>query len=360
MGHVANRRRVFETLAVAACVAACEPSEPALPACIGALLAHGTTLQSDREHCGACGQVCARDDACIDGQCAADRSWALWPIPELPLADDHYDIRADVVRDRITGLEWQRAVPAERIAYDQADEHCQSLELAGGGWRLPTRIELVSIVDFTRAMPAINTAAFHDTPSEPFKYAAWATSAGNAPDSPTYQIDFTKGEDVVYRDDEAASVLTHYVRCVRDVAAPKPMGEHYAIGADTTLDRQTHLRWVRAASAPCTECSLSGAIGSLPAAERYCDGLSADGYDDFRVPALVELLSIFNAHADAVGYIRVDEDAFPAERQQWDSSFFSSTTSVDTRLWVADFRTGQASDSAGARRVRCVRTEEAL
>jgi hypothetical protein len=142
---------VFETLAVAACVAACEPSEPALPACIGALIAHGTTLQSDREHCGACGQVCARDDACIDGQCAADRSWALWPIPELPLADDHYDIRADVVRDRITGLEWQRAVELQaalRRMLGNAAVHVRGeLRIAGPDPSAQYRLSVRSVDD---------------------------------------------------------------------------------------------------------------------------------------------------------------------------------------------------------------------
>ena len=108
---------------------------------------------------------------------------------------------------------------------------------------------------------------------------------------------------------------------------------------------------------PVGRSSSREAVGDCSRAERYCDELSVEGYDDFRVPTLVELLSIFDAHADATGYLRVDEGAFPGERWQWDYYFFSSTTDAETVPWVVDFLNGQALDTLGARRVRCVRTE---
>ena len=45
-----------------------------------------------------------------------------------------------------TYLYWQRLVPAPMFDWQMADAFCKGLKLAGySGWRLPTRIELVSI-----------------------------------------------------------------------------------------------------------------------------------------------------------------------------------------------------------------------
>jgi hypothetical protein len=350
-----SRPLALGMIALTTCVAGCEASETQSLFC-SALL--DTRLENDRDNCGTCGNACARDDVCLEGECGADPNWALWPIPEQPLGDEHYGVRGAVVRDRITGLEWQRFVPAERVAYDRASEHCQSLELAGGGWRLPTRIELVSIVDFTRSMPAINSTVFPDTPSAPFKHAGWGSASLPGEDVTNQRIDFTEGAPFVVRDNTTDNGLEQYVRCVRQVAAPTPMGEHYAVTAGMVLDLYTHLRWARAASPPCTDCAVSGPINSLGDAESYCDQLSVDGYDDFRVPTIVELISIFDPRADAQGFVRVDGDAFPGERSEWDSEFFSSTTSANGNPWVMHFSTGYADPYNGARRVRCVRSED--
>ena len=68
------------------------------------------------------------------------------------------------VTDTSTGLTWQQAT-AGPMAWEAAQKYCAKLELAGGGWRLPTVQELQSIVDYTRQVPAIDTAAFPDTMS---------------------------------------------------------------------------------------------------------------------------------------------------------------------------------------------------
>ncbi|MBI5479639.1 MAG: DUF1566 domain-containing protein [Deltaproteobacteria bacterium] len=58
--------------------------------------------------------------------------------------------------------------------WDQAKAYCAGLVTDGGvaGWRLPTRIELVSIVDYWRDNPAIDPVAFPSTPSDFF----WSSS----------------------------------------------------------------------------------------------------------------------------------------------------------------------------------------
>ena len=65
------------------------------------------------------------------------------------------------VVDTTTGLEWQRK-PLGRFEHHQAIDACAAVEHDGGGFRLPTRAELLTLVDITRFDPAIDIAAFPD------------------------------------------------------------------------------------------------------------------------------------------------------------------------------------------------------
>jgi hypothetical protein len=111
------------------------------------------------------------------------------------------------VTDNVTGLMWHQAVPAGMITWDQAKAYCPTLALAGhADWRLPKRIELVSLVDFGRSSPAINTTYFPGTPSDWF----WTSSTSAGSSSLAAYVDFGDGsiKDDVWSD-------TNYVRCVR-------------------------------------------------------------------------------------------------------------------------------------------------
>lgn len=104
---------------------------------------------------------------------------------------DYTDNKDGTVKDNVTGLVWQQAVAPATYIWQAAKDYCTTLTLAGGGWRLPTRIELVSLVDFTKVNPSINSAFFPSTPADAF----WSSSpyvvaglAGNA-----WQVTFSGG-----------------------------------------------------------------------------------------------------------------------------------------------------------------------
>jgi len=63
------------------------------------------------------------------------------------------------VVDTTTGLEWLRK-PLGRFEHQQAIDTCAAVERDGGGFRLPTRAELLTLVDITRHSPAIDNEAF--------------------------------------------------------------------------------------------------------------------------------------------------------------------------------------------------------
>lgn len=71
------------------------------------------------------------------------------------------------VYDGLRDLTWSRTnVGSERMNWKDADAACRSLNLAGHqDWRLPTIQELLSIVDYERKEPAIDTALFDCEPS---------------------------------------------------------------------------------------------------------------------------------------------------------------------------------------------------
>ena len=92
-----------------------------------------------------------------------------------------YTSKPGYVIDNVTGLWWQEPMDADNnqnnncsagCTQPNAVTYCANLTLAGhGDWRLPTRIELVSIVDYTE-VTAFNAAAFPKTPVTQF----WTSS----------------------------------------------------------------------------------------------------------------------------------------------------------------------------------------
>jgi hypothetical protein len=81
-------------------------------------------------------------------------------------------------RPSASALEWSATLcNRERVDYDDAVSACEAL---GEGWRLPTRTELLSLVDDTRHDPAIDTALYPDTQSGAYWTStpcAWALSS---------------------------------------------------------------------------------------------------------------------------------------------------------------------------------------
>jgi hypothetical protein len=77
------------------------------------------------------------------------------------------------VKDTVTGLTWAvESIRVEDWSEDTEARIAVALEasrLAGlDGWRIPTRAELVTLIDDTRYGPAIDIAAFPDCPSDWF------------------------------------------------------------------------------------------------------------------------------------------------------------------------------------------------
>ncbi len=92
------------------------------------------------------------------------------PAAAPAVSGARFEVVGDVVRDHQTGLEWTRKnVSKERLSWDDAKAACEKL---GNGWRMPEIRELLSLVDYERKEPAIDTSVFECD-------SAWYWSATN-------------------------------------------------------------------------------------------------------------------------------------------------------------------------------------
>lgn len=248
-----------------------------------------------------------------------------------------YSVQTDVVLDEITGLVWQRHVdsgPGEGggFVWPMAVSHCDELSLAGfSDWRLPTRIELVSLVDFTRAEPAIDAEAFPETPT------TWTWSQSLAKDPPNFAwyvnffYGYTNSNDRVY---------SQQVRCVRDghAASAGEQRSRYEISSDTVRDVQTGLTWQR---------QVSVESFSAEGAEAYCAALG------LRLPSMKELQTLVSEQRVDPA---IDPELFPdtPSEQFWSSSRFADDPD---QAWFVLFYDGYAlyTDASTQYRARCVR-----
>jgi hypothetical protein len=178
--------------------------------------------------------TCSAGLACSHSGPAAcfDPSWAAWVMPNGPVdvaagapaasADRYTDNLDGTVTDKVTGLMWQKAIGSiggvTTFTWANALAYCPTLNLGGHtDWRLPSAIELVSIVDYSVGDPGptINATMFPGTPGRTGPqtvYSFWSSSllAGSSSSSAWF-VDFSVGA-VSYGPD-MTGVLD--VRCVR-------------------------------------------------------------------------------------------------------------------------------------------------
>jgi hypothetical protein len=277
--------------------------------------------------------------SCAEG---AGSVFAEWPIPDPSTSggprSQSYDLAEEgVVADRITHLSWQRRVDAATHTWTGAKQYCACLTLGGhDDWRLPSRIELVSIVDFTRNTPSIDSTAFPDTPLEWF----WtSTPLAENPDEAWY-IYFDNGFSKFILAEEHE----YRVRCVRSDAPPTPPPTpRYQAAADTVLDKQTKLTWQRI---------VDPTRRNWDAAKAYCAQLPLAG-GGWRLPSMRELQSLvdesrFEPSIDPIAF----PDTPPVEF--WTGNVVSG---APASAWRVTFANGYTYDATATLEflARCVR-----
>jgi hypothetical protein len=209
----------------------------------------------------------------------------------LPNPASYSDFGNGAVRDDLTCLVWEKSPDATPGYFQDNHDRCASLKSQGFAgfidWRLPTRIELTSIVDFTRS-PAVSAAAFpgapggyHRTGSDWFETIsgqstanfAWIFNMGSGLTSNAY----------------SKTASTAIARCVRGNGTGEGQTEfaaeptdHYAVSSGEVTDKYTGLVWQQGTSP--TKLAWSDAAG-------YCASLTLNGRT-WRVPSVNELATL--------------------------------------------------------------------
>jgi hypothetical protein len=284
-------------------------------------------------------------DARSQGQAPVHTStaFAQWPMPNsaglgLPNEQSYQVLGAgdeQTVLDRVTELEWQRTLDEGAYSWSAAISFCEQLSYATfDDWRLPTRIELVSLLDLSRTNPALELQAFPSGSSQWF----WTASNDAADAAKAWYVYFYFG----YPDVDDRSVENR-VRCVRGGAAT-PDAAHYELAPDWSRDTRTGLTWERV---------VSEQTFDVAGAASYCAALQLAEKVGFRLPTMKELETLVDERRAQPA---IDPEAFPNTPTEsfWSSSAWSGTTDLN---WYVRFDSGSALYELSKERfrVRCVR-----
>ena len=365
--------------------------------CPAGACSNGTCVSSAHDYTCQCdtgytltGKSCLPTDSCkANNQCTPDYpcqntappgqacmgQYPEWPVqetvPTAPSVSPTYANNGDgTITDGVTRLVWQAtAAPAAnctapsadggtgapRCIFADAQAYCASLGLAGRkDWRVPTMMELESLLDYSRQVAPYIAPTFLPLPADWF----WTSSGNPERSGDRWVVFFSTG--TVYSnavDNNTPFLDPGSVRCVSGTGiGPSTPAGHYvihtgvidagvadaALPGDTVTDNWTRLTWERGNSVAMSQQD----------AQSHCAALGG-----FRVPTLKELLSLVDPiYANPA----IDAITFPGTPP---NTFRSATLSIPGgQCSVVDFRAGGAptfGDCAAASGppvyVRCVR-----
>ena len=120
-------------------------------------------------------------------------------------ARSYQDNGNQTVTDNNTGLVWMKSDDGTTRDWQGAIDYCNGLDYAGqSDWRLPTRFELKSIVDYGKTNPSIDPVFSCQSSGY------WSATTGAGGPDGAWVVGFYGGDDGW--DDKTNS---YYVRCVR-------------------------------------------------------------------------------------------------------------------------------------------------
>jgi hypothetical protein len=288
--------------------------------------------------------------------------WLMPDTTEHAKAKPSYTVSEHVITDNVTQLRWQRVLPViypgctaeykfvERkrgvgtgCTWEEAQAYCQrpevAAELGPGDWRVPTKIELESLVDVSR----VNSVdpLFDDFPID----LVWTSSPFPNPKPNglklAWAIDFMVGSSF-----DSARFSGARVRCVASRNREGGSALEYEELGDNKYairDKHTQLEWQR---------FPDSATRNWAEAKAYCEGLELNGVS-WRLPSFKELLTIVDSTRNQPS---VTVRALPVahEERYWSSSEF-----LDGRdsVYQVSFKDGVgfAGSITDEHYVRCVR-----
>jgi hypothetical protein len=246
----------------------------------------------------ALGGSTASPGACQESTCGSHK-WACWKVPtppseSLPNPQSYSDLGNGAVRDNVTCLVWEKANPSTQGNWQASVDRCAALATSNyagfGDWRMPTRMEMASLIDPTLGRTGF-ASIFTTSGSGYYATGSWWYETITGQNTSGFQWSY--GANGFTSNAVAMSGTNLVARCVRgngtgeaaDVFAVEPPN-HYTISNGEVTDNYTGLVWQQGSSSP-TQMDFA----SAPA---YCAGLTLNGHTGFRMPTLGELSSTVN------------------------------------------------------------------
>lgn len=241
------------------------------------------------------------------------------------------------ITDTITGLMWQQ-VDGGEMTFDKATTYANDLVLGGfSDWRMPTVLELHSILHLDKNNPALNTTYF-TSPTAQYWWSgqkqvndatkAWCANAGGG-----------VGNHPISETVSAGGAKKFHVRAVRDISSPTTIATRFLDNKNgTTTDQLTGLIWQQVPTDSMTwEQALIAA-----------EALSLGGSSLWRMPNIKELQSISEA---TIYNPSINKTYFSGISTAW---YWSSTSLANqsTRAWYLDNQFGITTQALKTNKLR--------
>jgi len=299
---------------------------------------------------------------------AAEYEWPISFLPDTGQTGSHTDVPGEdsdylinplsytdnndnTVTDNVTGLMWQKDQSDHTILWNDTVKYCEGIDNGGyDDWRLPTSIELISIIDNSKARPSTHDGVFTGY-FRAMKYW-WSSTTqvyGNA--DRAWVVNGIGGIGNHPQTESAACV-----KCVRDhVNVPQKSDVRFTNKGETIEDSFTGLVWEAGKTAQ------GGAVFTWEQALKRCEELVFEGNDDWRLPNHKEIKTI-NNDSSGEGPTTYSVFKVPApDNTRNHPAYWTSTTNIepgdDKQAWIIAFNAGLTThlDKTEKHYARCIR-----
>lgn len=298
---------------------------------------------------------------CVPANCGT-HNWACWAMPNpaglgLPNPASYTDLGDGTVRDNVTCLIWQKGNLASgsttTFTFADAQTACAASTVAGRTWRTATRIELTSIVDFSRTSGAtINTTYFTALSGYTWTATPWVVSQITTKPQDAWMINFADG----LTSNGALQSGAYYARCVTSgdgatTSVPAiPPNQYMAVAAGEIQDNYSGLIWQQADSV---------STMTQPEAVTYCASLGLNGHSGWRLPSIHEIATLVDDNPPITKVTpAINQTIFPGTAgttPYWTSSLYKGQAVATHAPWTLSFTDGFTNYSKTAGIAKCVR-----
>lgn len=307
--------------------------------------ANGGTGSGGTTTSGAGGTGAVADPGC------GSHKWACWPMPNmagsgLPSEASYTKNGDGTVLDNITQLMWEDRITAQAHTWEDAIAFCEEHEWGGfDDWRMPTRIEITSVLDHSDAHTGWAAEAF-EYPNSGFHFSAsdWIltitqTGAGAGND---YAWAFNMSDGIVSNAYSKSNATA--IKCVRgggsgegpSEPAVAPPDQYSIVAEGEVRDNYTGLVWQR---------GDSDDMLSWQEAVDYCASLDLNG-NSWRLPSIRELATLVDEAqvAPAINREMFPDTKYGARSNDW----YWATPQRGSAAWGLNFDDGFTGTNTGS------------